>query len=96
MIPISTRTKEAIKTGLAMTIAYGIALQMDWDRPYWAAFAVAFISLPTAGQSLHKGILRMLGTLVAGVAALTLIALFPQERWWFMIFLSMYIAFCWS
>ena len=61
----STRTKEAIKTGLAMTIAYGIALQMDWDRPYWAAFAVAFISLPTAGQSLHKGALRMLGTLVA-------------------------------
>jgi multidrug efflux pump subunit AcrA (membrane-fusion protein) len=47
-----------------MAIAYGIALQMDWDRPNWAAFAVAFISLPTAGQSLHKGALRMLGTLV--------------------------------
>jgi len=94
MIPISTRTKEAIKTGLAMTIAYGIALQMDWDRPYWAAFAVAFISLPTTGQSLHKGALRMLGTLVAGVAALALIALFPQQRWWFMVFLSVYIGFC--
>ena len=91
---LSTRTKEAIKTGLAMAIAYAIALQMDWDRPYWAAFAVAFISLPTAGQSLHKGALRMLGTLVAGMAALTLIALFPQERWWFMVFLSVYIGFC--
>ena len=94
MLSLSSRTKEAIKTGFAMAIAYAIALQMDWDRPYWAAFAVAFISLPTAGQSLHKGILRMLGTLVAGVAALTLIALFPQERWWFMIFLSVYIGFC--
>ncbi len=94
MIKLTTRTKEAIKTGLAMAIAYGIALQMDWDRPYWAAFAVAFISLPTAGQSLHKGALRMLGTLVAGVAALTLLALFPQQRWWFMIFLSVYIGFC--
>ncbi len=91
---LSTRTKEAIKTGLAMTITYGIALQMDWDRPYWAAFAVAFISLPTAGQSIHKGALRMLGTLLAGVAALTLIALFPQQRWWFMVFLSVYIGFC--
>ena len=80
IFPLSTRSKEAIKTGLAMAIAYGVALQMDWDRPYWAAFAVAFISLPTAGQSLHKGALRMLGTLVAGVAALTLIALFPQQR----------------
>ena len=59
-IKLTTRTKEAVKTGLAMAIAYGIALQMDWDRPYWAAFAVAFISLPTAGQSLHKGARRRL------------------------------------
>jgi uncharacterized membrane protein YgaE (UPF0421/DUF939 family) len=69
MITLNTRTKEAIKTGIAMAIAYGVALQMDWDRPYWAAFAVAFISLPSAGQSLHKGALRIFGTLVAGVAA---------------------------
>jgi uncharacterized membrane protein YccC len=41
---LSTRSKEAIKTALAMTIAYGIALSMDWDRPYWAGFAVAFVS----------------------------------------------------
>ncbi len=91
---LSTRAKEAIKVGLAMAIVYGIALQMDWERPYWAAFAVAFISLPTAGQSLRKGVLRMSGTLVAGVAALTIIALFPQERWWFMATLSVYIGFC--
>jgi len=63
---LSIRSKESIKTALAMTIAYGIALSMDWDRPYWAGFAVAFISLATVGQSLNKGALRMLGTLVAG------------------------------
>jgi len=51
----SVRFKEAFKTALAMTIAYGIALSMDWDRPYWAGFAVAFISLATIGQSLNKG-----------------------------------------
>ena len=62
MISLSTRTKEAIKTGLAMTIAYGIALYMDWDRPYWAGFAVAMISLATVGRSLNKAALRMLGT----------------------------------
>jgi uncharacterized membrane protein YccC len=93
MIPLTTRTKEAIKTALAMTIAYAIALQMDWDRPYWAAFAVGMISLPAAGASLRKGVLRMSGTLVAGVAALTLIALFSQQRWWFMIALSVYLGF---
>jgi uncharacterized membrane protein YccC len=60
---LSTRAKEAIKTGLAMAIAFGIALQMGWDKPYWAGFAVAMISLSTAGQSLNKGVLRLLGTL---------------------------------
>ena len=85
---LSTRFKESFKTALAMTIAYGIALSMDWDRPYWAGFAVAFISLATIGQSLNKAAMRMLGTLVAIVVALTLIALFAQERWVFMLFLS--------
>jgi uncharacterized membrane protein YccC len=60
---LSTKTKEAIKTALAMTIAYGIALSMDWGRPYWAGFAVAMISLATIGQSLNKAALRVLGTL---------------------------------
>ena len=91
---LSRKAKEAIKTALAMAIAYAIALQMGWDRPYWAAFAVGMISLPAAGQSLRKGGMRMLGTLVAGMAALTLIALFPQERWWFMVFLSVYLSVC--
>jgi uncharacterized membrane protein YccC len=94
MISLSTRTKEAIKTGLAMTIAYGIALSMDWEKPYWTGFAVAFISLTTTGQSLNKGALRMLGTLVTTVVALTFIALFAQDRWLFMLFLSAYVGFC--
>jgi len=78
---MTPRVKESIKTALAMTIAYGIALSMDWDRPYWAGFAVAFISLSTIGQSLNKGAMRMLGTLVALVVSLLIIALFVQEGW---------------
>jgi uncharacterized membrane protein YccC len=94
MVILSTRSKEAIKTALAMTIAYGIALSMDWDRPYWAGFAVAFISLSTVGQSLNKGALRMMGTLLAFMVSLTIIALFAQERWWFMVALSAFFGFC--
>ena len=67
------KTREAIKTALAMTIAYGIGLQMGWDRPYWAGFAVAFISLSTVGQSLNKGTLRVVGTVIGAIVALTLI-----------------------
>jgi len=91
---LSIKAKEAIKTALAMTVSYGIALGMGWDKPMWAGFAVAMISLSTAGQSLNKGALRMLGTLVAVLAALTLLALFPQQRWMFMLVLSLYVGFC--
>ena len=94
MIVLSTRAKEAIKTALAMVIVYAIALGMGWENPHWAGFAVAMISLSTAGQSMQKGVLRMLGTLVAAAVALTLIALFAQDRWWFMAALTVYLAVC--
>ena len=93
-MPLTSRTKESIKTALAMTIAYGIALSMDWDRPYWAGFAVAMISLATIGQSFNKAALRMIGTLMGMGVALTLIALFAQDRWPFVLFLSIWIGLC--
>ncbi len=91
---LSTRVKESIKTALAMVIAYAIALYLGWEKPFWAGFAVAMISLDTAGASLNKAAMRMLGTLVAGAAALTFIALFPQERWAMIAGLSLYVGFC--
>jgi len=91
---LSTRFKESFKTALAMVLAYGIALSMDWEKPMWAAFAVAVISLATAGQSINKGALRMLGTLMAAVFSLILVSLFPQDRWWLFVGLSLFVGFC--
>src|SRR5215475_3890285 len=72
---LSDRVKTAIKTALAVVLAYGVALSMDWGHSYWAAFAVAFCTLSTVGESLNKGLLRLAGTLLASLAAVTLIAL---------------------
>ncbi|MFZ9023120.1 MAG: FUSC family protein [Anaerohalosphaeraceae bacterium] len=91
---LSHNTKESIKTALAMTLAYGISLGLNWDRPYWAGFAIAFISLNTIGQSLNKAALRMAGTVMAAIVALTLIALFSQQRWLFILFLSIWFGGC--
>ncbi len=91
---LSRNAKESIKTALAMTITYGIALQMDWDKPLWAGFAVAFVSLTTIGQSFNKAALRMFGTLVAVVVSLTFIGLFAQDRWLFMLFLAPWVGYC--
>jgi len=76
----TTKLKEAIKTGLAFALVYGIALWAGWMNPYWAGWAVAVIALPTAGASILKGKDRVLGTFPGCVAALVIHALAPQER----------------
>src|SRR6516165_4343016 len=91
---LSDRVKPAIKTALATVLAYGVALSMDWENAHWAAFAVAFCTLSTVGESLNKGLLRLSGTLLGSLAAVTLIALFPQDRWHFLIGVSIYTGFC--
>jgi uncharacterized membrane protein YccC len=91
---LSDRVKAASKTALAMVLAYGVALSMDWHNAYWAGFAVAFCSLSTVGESLNKGLLRLCGTLLGGLVALTLIAMFPQDRWSFMACMTIFIGFC--
>ena len=77
-----------------MVITYGLALSFDWDKPMWAAFAVAFISMPSVGETLNKGGQRLWGTLLAAVVALTIIAFYSQDRWWFMLCLSIWISTC--
>ncbi|WP_163338485.1 FUSC family protein [Desulfopila sp. IMCC35008] len=91
---LSRRAKEAIKTALAATIAIGIALSLDWENAKWAGFAVAFVSLATIGQSFTKAVLRILGTLFGAAFTLFILGLYPQERWMFMIVLTMYLGFC--
>ena len=80
-----TKLKEAIKTGLAFALVFGIAMQLGWMNPYWAGWSVAVIALPTTGASIRKGTLRVLGTIPGCLAALVIQALAPQERWIFML-----------
>jgi hypothetical protein len=91
---LSGRFKHAFKTALAITMAYAFALWFDWDKPMWAAFAVAFISMPTFEAGLGKGGQRLWGTLIGASMALTLFAVFPQDRWWFMLAQAGWLAFC--
>lgn len=89
----ATRAKEAFKSGLALALAYGIALASGWMNPYWAAFAVAMIILPTAGQSISKGLLRLGGTIPGCIGGLAILSLAPQSRWGFMLLASAWIFF---
>ena len=92
---LSTTAKESIKTALAVTAAYAIALSMNWDKPVWAALAVAACSAAMPlGASLTKAVHRTLGTALAIGVALLILSLTIQDRWWFMVALSAWLAFC--
>jgi uncharacterized membrane protein YccC len=93
MFSLSTNAKEAIKFGLAIVIAYYLAMRFSWMSVTWAAIAVAMISLPTAGQSINKGLLRIGGTILAFLAGLFYLGMFPQERWAFYIAFTPFLAF---
>ena len=90
---LSRKAKEAIKTGLAFALVYAIALQSGWLNPYWAGFAVAMISLQTAGESIHKGLNRLLGTIPGCIAAIVILALATQSRWEFLLLTCLWIFF---
>jgi uncharacterized membrane protein YccC len=94
MISLSVRTKEAIKTGVAVVIAYAVALRMGWDNPFWPALTIITLNMMTTGQSLPRSMMRTSGSLVGCVAALAIMGLFPQERLWFMVGLSVFVGYC--
>jgi len=90
---LSERFKSAFKVALAMSIAYGIALAMNWEKPFWAGLSVAFCSLATTGDSVNRGIQRASGTLLSGLIAFVLVGLFPQDRWLFLVVMGAVLAF---
>jgi uncharacterized membrane protein YccC len=91
---LSPRFKHAFKTALAVVIAYAVALYMDWDKPIWAGWTAASVSLDKTGQSIQKGLNRIAGAVVGSIAGFILLAFFIQDRWLFFLFFSLWVAVC--
>ena len=89
---LSSRIHTAAVTALAFVCTYVLAFYWNLDRPFWAGFTVFVISLPSIGQTLQKGVLRMFGTIAGAVAALVLLGLFAQERMLLLSVLSLYLC----
>jgi hypothetical protein len=83
----------AIRACVAVVIAYAIALHMDWEKPYWAAWTAYSIGLASRGEGIQKGLLRLAGGLAGAVGGFMLLAFFIQDRWLFIACLSFYAAF---
>lgn len=74
------RLLTAGKTALAVIVALGIAMALNWERPYWTGITVFITFLPYVGAAFEKSILRILGTITAGVLAYLLTGWFEQDQ----------------
>jgi uncharacterized membrane protein YccC len=87
------RIRHAVKTALALTLAYLLPMALGWPQPQTAATTVMLIAAAgLVSESLQKGVLRIVGTVAGAGIGLTLIAVFPQERWLYLSALSVLIA----
>lgn len=86
-------TKEAIKVGLAVGLSIIVAFGLGWEKSYWSVIAVFIVAAnETYSHAIAKGGNRILGTLLGIVLAVFLLATFPQDRFIFILFLSVFLA----
>jgi len=84
----------ALRTTAAALLATGIALWMELDSPVWAAMTVWAVAQSTRGESLSKARWRIIGTIIGALAAVALIAAFPQAPWLFFPAIAAWIGLC--
>lgn len=84
----------AARLAVAVVIAVGLSLALAWDEPKWAMFAVIYCTLESEGESLHKGLMRILATFMGGALSLVFMALFNEQRWAFSGAIACWIFLC--
>jgi hypothetical protein len=90
---MSPKLKHAIAASLSLTLAYLFPLYFGIDDTASAAITVMVIAAgDSLGNSLQKGIYRIIGTLFGAVVGLILLALFPQDRFLYLFVLSLCVS----
>ena len=89
----SPKARYAVKVGIALTLSILIPFALGWGNAATAAATVAVIAAGhTFDESVMKGLLRILGTLIGAVIGIALIAWFPQDRWLYLTLLSFFVG----
>ena len=77
-----------------MSLALLTAFYLQLETPSWAGTSAAIVCQPIVGSSLFKGVFRMIGTVVGAVAAVMLMAMFPQDRVGFLFGMLVWVSLC--
>jgi Fusaric acid resistance protein family len=78
----------------SVCLALYVAFWLELDNAYWAGTSAAVVCQPHLGASLRKGWFRMIGTVVGAVAIVVLTAVFPQNRFGFLVGLALWGGAC--
>jgi len=84
----------AARTALGCLVALFFAFRFELENPSSAALTVVIISLPQSGYVIEKAFYRLCGTLVGGAASLLLVAIFVQQREFFLVGVACWIGLC--
>lgn len=78
---ISDKFKFAVKASLSMVLAYLIPFSLGWSQAGTAVTTIILIAaMGSVGDSVLKGLYRVIGTVAGASMGMALIGLFPQER----------------
>jgi uncharacterized membrane protein YccC len=78
----------------SVCLALYVAFWLELDNAYWAGTSAAIVCQPHLGASLRKGWFRMIGTVVGAVVIVVLTAVFPQNRFGFLVGLALWGGGC--
>jgi uncharacterized membrane protein YccC len=83
-----------LKSLLALYITCWLAMRLALPQPSTAMLTSVLVANRQTGMVLAKSFYRAIGTVVGALAALLIVALFPQERVLFLAALSVWIGLC--
>jgi len=90
---LSDKLKFAIKASLSLVLVYAISFSQGWDSTTTAATTIMLIAaIGSVGDSVMKGMLRVIGTVIGAVIGMVLIGLFPQDRMLYLVLLSVLVT----
>ena len=91
---LSDKIKFAIKASLSMALAYLIPFSQGWEQASTAATTVMLIAtFGHIGDSIAKGVARIIGTVAGACIGMLLVGLFPQDRAVYLIVVSLIVTF---
>ncbi|MDF2154555.1 FUSC family protein [Vibrio sp. CAU 1672] len=89
------RIKMPVKVALAVTLSLLVAMWLGLEKPYWAAATAGVLAATeTSGHSLRKGRHRVVGTVLGIVCAFILLGMFAQQPGWFLLYFTVFTAYC--